>query len=258
MLPLLLACVSLPVHRAAVEPLQAELAAAQERRDSLAGLSEYHEQRAAAAEAAADEAEARAQNAAANVETWRDEAGARLALEQGIAAQQRWDWPAARSAADEVLTRYGGTRARQGAEWLKRDAQVVGADALEISAETWFTPRQEPEDIVVVVFWEVWSPPSRAALPALVELDALDGVELVTLSKLSMNASAEDVQAFLDEHGYRFAAGKEPVANQQSRAYGVTHLPSAVVLHEDTVVWRGHPKNLGADALIALRDGRLP
>ena len=130
---------------------------------------------------------------------------------------------------------------------LEGNLAVVGTPSPEEwPIERWF---QGEDDIEVdgpgptlVLFWESWCPHCRREVPKIQKLHADyrdQGLQILSLTKLTRGATEESVRSFIDEYGLEFSVAKE--TGQLSSHFGVNGVPAAAVVRNGEVVWRGHP-----------------
>lgn len=266
---LLMGCVSTHQHEEALATLQAEIAEAEAQRAELEALIAQAEgrkkeadrrKRAAEAEIRAatdpDSREAQARGLAQHPETWADQQGAQALLDEATEAHLRWDIAAARVHTEQILREYGGSRrAAKGAQRLAEQLAVIGQPAPALAVERWFTPLPDGalDDVQVVVYWEAWCPHSRREVPKLPEIDAAEGVSVIALTRVTNGATDEQVAGFISGNALSFAVGKAEQAVLDGYAFRGT--PSAAVVRDGVIVWRGHPSALSPQILREVRAG---
>lgn len=98
------------------------------------------------------------------------------------------------------------------------------------------------EAVTLVVFWEVWCPHCVRELPRLRDLDELDGIEVVGLTRLTRDATEGQVAKFVAEHDIGYAIGRD--THGLFERFGFRGVPAAVAVRDGAVVWQGHPATL--------------
>jgi thiol-disulfide isomerase/thioredoxin len=120
---------------------------------------------------------------------------------------------------------------------------AVGTRIAGPLSDAWLSGARDAEErVAVVVFWEVWCPHCRTEMPRLRDVDTLDGIEVVGLTRLTRGATEAQVAQFVAEQGIDYAVGRD--TRGLAERLGVRGVPSAVVLRDGEVVWQGHPAKL--------------
>lgn len=124
---------------------------------------------------------------------------------------------------------------------------ILGTELGPLGVQSWFQGQAAAGDgrATLLVFFEVWCPHSRREvrqLQARFESDRERGLNVVGLTRLTRNTRPEQLQAFLAEHGIDFpvALGTDELADRLR----VKDPPTAVVVKEGVIVWRGHPARI--------------
>ena len=113
--------------------------------------------------------------------------------------------------------------------------------------------------VVVIDFWASWCGPCRISTPALNELrtrHADSGLVLVGVN-LDSGFNEQEVQAARESFGAEFPSIQDTEREFQS-AYGVTALPTLVVIHPDGTVITTHRGGASADRLSQMVAPHLP
>jgi thiol-disulfide isomerase/thioredoxin len=105
----------------------------------------------------------------------------------------------------------------------------------------------DAEKLAVIVFWEVWCPHCQREMPELVEVDAIEGVQVIGLTRLTRGATEEQVRKFVADHGIDYAIGKD--TRGLADRVGVRGVPAAVVVRGGEILWQGHPAKLTDEQL---------
>lgn len=108
--------------------------------------------------------------------------------------------------------------------------------------------------VKVLLFWEVWCPHCRRELPRMQEIYPLlkeSNVDVVGLTRVSGEATDEQVRAFINEHGITYPVARED--GSVSERFGVMGVPAAAVVSKGVILWRGHPARLSPRLLKDLR-----
>lgn len=153
------------------------------------------------------------------------------------------------------MKEYGNTRAGRQAKSINDELAVVGKATPEIWAiDEWFQGEGELDfdstGPTVLVFWETWCPHCRREVPKLQKLyDDYRGrgLQVLGLSRLSRNTTAETLKNFIAENDLQFPMVKEGGA--LASHFGVGGIPAVAVVKNKQVVWRGHPARLSTTML---------
>lgn len=141
---------------------------------------------------------------------------------------------------------YPGTKAWQHANKLREEYAVIGQPAPPVEVIKWFTPPAEGAGepaMTLLIFWETWCPYCREEVPRLqAHADALEGLQVIGLSRVTGSSTEADVLAFVEEHGLTYAMGWEDGA--LTEAFGVRGIPAAAIVEDGVITWRGHPGKL--------------
>jgi thiol-disulfide isomerase/thioredoxin len=120
--------------------------------------------------------------------------------------------------------------------------QAENAVAPEVSAGKWFNAdgfklADNSDKIVVVEFWATWCPPCRKSIPHLKKLHeeySDKGVVLVSLT----NEPAATIENFMTKVEMPWIIGAESSSGGE---YGVSGIPSAFIVVDGKIAWKGHP-----------------
>jgi thiol-disulfide isomerase/thioredoxin len=152
----------------------------------------------------------------------------------------------AKPALVKFMDQYGATKAAARAQSLSQDLVSVGkAIPANWQVDDWYqgsTADLTSANTTVVVFWETWCPHCRRALPSLQNVYdqyRSKGLNVVGVTKLSRSSTEQAVRDFITENKIGYAMGKENGA--LSSYFGVSSIPSSVVIQNGVVVWSGHP-----------------
>lgn len=153
----------------------------------------------------------------------------------------------ARGIATELRSRFPDTSAGKSAAKTLTELEVVGKRAPALLVDRWFQGEASftTSGATLVVFWETWCPHCNKEAEHIEELANtwVEGLTVVGLTKITKSSSDEKVRAFIAEHGWTFAVGKEDDGSM-SKAFAVTGIPAAAIVKDGVVVWRGHPARL--------------
>ncbi|HMV69647.1 MAG TPA: TlpA disulfide reductase family protein, partial [Myxococcota bacterium] len=160
---------------------------------------------------------------------------------------------AARAALRRVVDAWPRTYGAQAAAELLDKLALIGSVVPAIDGVRWLQGEADLDDarVTLLVFWEVWCPHCQHYVPGLqpvADQYAQQGLQVVTLTRLSRDATEDQVRAFASEHALTFPIGHED--GHMSEALGVSGVPAAAALRGHTVIWRGHPAELD-DATLA-------
>jgi hypothetical protein len=153
---------------------------------------------------------------------------------------------AARSAVDRLLRDHpDAAEARAGAT-LAGHLDEVGRPAGDLSLSTWHQGGPDAlsaDGPTLMFFFEAWCPYSQRHAPGVQALaDAHPALQVVGLTRQTRDTPDAEVQAFIADHGLRFAVARDPGA--LSDRFGVPDVPGVVLLQAGVVRWRGHPRDL--------------
>ena len=143
--------------------------------------------------------------------------------------------------ANKVTDLYGFLLEGRTRELVGKQAPAVTGQLLDGSR--WDLSTHRDKELVVVYFFATWAAPSHAEMPAI--LDFLETVEPKGLVFYAVNVGEQRqvVEAFVKAQGYR----DHPVVLDRDRqiadAFGVTSLPSVVLIGKDGVVKTAHVGN---------------
>ena len=130
-----------------------------------------------------------------------------------------------------------------GCEHAERAPSPVGQAWTDTTlTDVWFSGERDPGETTLIVFFEVWCPHCKDEMPHLAELDALDGIEVVGLTRMARDTTEAQVRAFVADHDVPFAVGKDTRGLfEQAGARGV---PAAIAVRGGEIVWAGHPRTV--------------
>jgi thiol-disulfide isomerase/thioredoxin len=119
---------------------------------------------------------------------------------------------------------------------------AASATAPAVDAGTWFNTdsfslKDHKDKIVVVEFWATWCPPCKKSIPHLKELHeeySDKGVFIVSLT----NEPASTIESFMKTMDMPWIIGAD---SNSGSAYKVTGIPTAFIVSDGQIVWKGHP-----------------
>lgn len=163
------------------------------------------------------------------------------------------DISAARTALQGILNDHPDTYAAQAAAQMLDQLRVVGTSVEGLEGVRWLKGSADLDGapVTLLVFWEVWCPHCQRFVPALqpvADRYGADGLQVVSLTRMSHDVTEEQVLAFVSEHELTFAVGHED--GTMSEQLGVAGVPAAAAVRDGVVIWRGHPVEVD-DAMIA-------
>jgi thiol-disulfide isomerase/thioredoxin len=129
-----------------------------------------------------------------------------------------------------------------------RTRELVGKQVPPVTGQLldgspWSLSTHHEKELVVVYFFSTWAAPSHAEMPAILEFLASVEPKGVVFYAVNVGEPRQIVEAFVEARGY----GKHPVVLDRERqianAFGVTSLPSVVVIGNDGVVATAHVGN---------------
>lgn len=169
---------------------------------------------------------------------------------QSAAAQN--DSETAKAKYKEILSSFGSTRVARAAESALRQLDVVGSDIATLGDIEWLRGKSDIDDgkATLVVFWEVWCPHCKREVPKLQETYEKykgQGLNVISLTKMSRGKTTEEVLAFADESKVSYPIGKED--GKMSDFFGVQGVPAAAVVKGGKVVWRDHPARINDEMI---------
>jgi tetratricopeptide (TPR) repeat protein len=131
---------------------------------------------------------------------------------------------------DEANSLYGG----------KRMPESIGI-------ERWIQGEVDPDKAkaVLLVFWEEWCPYSHRALPKLQASYSKyegRGLEVLGLTQITLSSTDQKVLECIESNGLTFPIAKG--GEEAMSFYELSGWPSAVMIADHKVVWRGHPDEL--------------
>ncbi len=122
-------------------------------------------------------------------------------------------------------------------------ARVVGSKLEDWGEVRWLQGEGTPGGVDLLVFWELWCPHCRREVPALEKLAAEhEGLEVLGLTRLTRNGTAEEVLEFAKEQGVSYPIGV--VGQDLADRLAIRGVPAAAAVIDGRVVWRGHPAEL--------------
>jgi len=153
------------------------------------------------------------------------------------------------------------------AQWILQDS----TDSELRSSESVFAPPLEPLEcaaldqeitnwyqgsgdfeagqLTVLVFFETWCPHCQRQAPEIQswhkELSG-QGLNVIGLTHQIRSTDAQ-IKRFIQQHRWTFPVGRD--AGGVADAYGVSSVPSVVVLQQGEILWIGHPAQLDAAGL---------
>jgi thiol-disulfide isomerase/thioredoxin len=125
---------------------------------------------------------------------------------------------------------------------------------------TWMQGQADVGGDQLLVFAEQWCPHCRRALPSLPGFAASNGLQLVIVTQMSRRVTPKTLMTWIAEAGVTGPVGHD-ARGELREAVGVGPVPSALLVRDGIVVWRGHPNNLtrpDSPALAGAMDRRAP
>lgn len=175
-------------------------------------------------------------------------------FEEMEAAQRAWDAETARLRSQKLTEYFPNSRQARVLRRRVEELDVFGLPEAALDVERWFIEPQGEASVTVLYFFEEWCPFCREELPTFqekYETLAASGVQIVGLTQINRTATPEAVERLLRDNAVTF-----PVAQVSGDAvwahYRVSGLPAAAVIVDDTVAWRGHPRQLDWTRVAAL------
>jgi len=153
----------------------------------------------------------------------------------------------ARSLLDTFMSEYPGGSMARTAQRLHSALEVVGQKAPSLEVEQWFGGEEGSwGEVTLVVFFEPWCSHCQREVPSLnakyLESYQAAGLTLLGLTRLTRGSTEQSLRDFISEKGLGFPIAKEDGA--MTRAFAVIGIPAAAIVHDGTIVWRGHPSVL--------------
>jgi thiol-disulfide isomerase/thioredoxin len=143
------------------------------------------------------------------------------------------------------LQEYGNTKTATRLSRIKKELDVIGKEApenwgnLEMFQGEW---SYNADAVTLVVFWEIWCPHCKKHIPELQNVYQANkdrGLDVVGMTKLTRNATKEEVMTFVTEKEVKYPILLED--GTSSSYFNVSGIPAAALLKDGKVVWRGHP-----------------
>lgn len=183
-----------------------------------------------------------------------EEAGERMVAlyKEGDVALANGDTATARARWEDALALAQDQRSAQFIASMLAMTEVVGKDAGDPTV-TKVLQGKVPglgEGTTLVFFFEPWCPHCQKELPALqARLDGLSarGIEVLGLTRLTRGATDKDVRKLIKQDDLSYPIAVE--TGETAARFGVDGVPAAAVVQDGTIVWRGHPMQLGDGAL---------
>jgi peroxiredoxin len=177
-----------------------------------------------------------------------EEQAAAKVLKEASTLAEALKYDEAKTKLAELKEKYGKTRAARAAQRLEREIGVVGVDAGSFEVEKWYQGEISMADgkATLLVFWEVWCPHCKREVPKMNETYNKykdKGLNVVGLTKITRNATEEQVTAFIKEKEVDYGLAKEQ-GDSMSKRFGISGIPAAAMVKDGKVVWRGHPARL--------------
>ena len=153
----------------------------------------------------------------------------------------------ARSLLDKIMSEYPGGSAARTAQRLRTALEVIGQPAPTLEVEQWFGGEEGSwGEVTLAVFFEPWCSHCQREVPSLnakyLESYQEAGLTLLGLTRLTRGSTEQALRDFIAEKDLGFPIAKEDGAMTQ--AFAVTGIPAAAIVHDGTIVWRGHPSVL--------------
>jgi peroxiredoxin len=173
-------------------------------------------------------------------------------LRKASEASEKGEYDEAKQHLAKLLGEYGSTRAARAGARLEGDLKVIGTDAPDLQVEKWYQGEANTDSKAqLLVFWEVWCPHCKREVPKLqatFDKYSPQGLSVIGLTKQSRDVTDDQVQDFVTSNSIAYPVAREQ-GQSMSDAYNVKGVPSAAVVKEGKVVWKGHPARL-TDAMI--------
>lgn len=185
-----------------------------------------------------------------------EEAEAKALYVSARARVDALDFAGAKAQLAELVARYPTTEVATPAARLAAQIAIVGQQAPPLEVARWLQGEADipAQGSVVLVFFEAWCPHCVDEAPHLQQIaNAWAGrdLQVVALTRLSRGSTEEQVMALGAANAWTFPVGVER-DGAVTTAYGGSGVPSAAVVVDGTVVWRGHPARLTDAVLTSL------
>ena len=169
-------------------------------------------------------------------------------LKAASAHAEKMEYDQAKKKLADLKAKYGTTRAARAAARLDSELAVIGKDAGDLQVDKWFQGdlANLNDGTTLLVFWEVWCPHCKRAMPELQrtwESWGDKGLQVVGLTKRTRSATDEGILTYLDEQGITFPIGLEN--GESTRDYDVYGVPAAAVV--TVSCWRSSATRLQLD-----------
>ncbi len=166
---------------------------------------------------------------------------------------EKGEYQEAKDKLEQLKAEFGATRAARAGERLRADLQVIGTEAPSLATEHWFQGNTGFADgtATLVIFWEVWCPHCKREVPKLqatYEKYNPQGLNVLGLTKQSRDTTDDAVTEFISSTGIGYPIAREE-GESMSNAFNVRGVPSAAVIKQGKVVWKGHPARITDDMI---------
>ena len=99
--------------------------------------------------------------------------------------------------------------------------------------------------LTLLVFWERWCPHCKRELPKLNQIHeryANRGLKLIGLTRMTRKGTDQDAMQILQDYEVQYPTAKEN--GEISKLFRVRGIPTAAVLKDGVVIWRGNLTDL--------------
>ncbi len=187
------------------------------------------------------------------------EAKAREALNAIVKLTKESKFDEAKTNLDEFMKIHGKSLSARSAFKLRNELQVIGKlSPEEWGIDYWFQGEKdvslENGETTVLVFWEVWCQFCQVEMPRIEELFKYykgTGIQVVGVTQMNQNATDEQVKEFLKDRSIEYPIARDSNGSV-SKFFHVSRIPSAAVVKDGKVIWRGHSKDITDEFIVSL------
>ncbi len=187
------------------------------------------------------------------------EVKAREALNAIVKLTKESKFDEAKKNLDEFMKIHGKSMSARYAFELRNELLAIGKPSPEEwGIDYWFQGEKdvslENGKTTVLIFWEVWCQFCQGEVPRIQELfkNYKDtGIQVVGVTQVNQNSTDEQVKEFLKDKNVEYPIARDSNGSV-SKFFHVSRIPSAAVVKDGKVIWRGHPKDITDELIVSL------